>query len=302
MEMNPEPTPVLIVAFLRSKNLEQILASIPSDGRKVFIWIDRSSEADIHVNQDVVNTASRFAKTRESVSINWSARSVGVGGGVPAAVNWAFEYVPTLYILEDDCIPLKGSYRYVDSLVTSVTGEVWLIACSRPTGAKGPIIDSTVTSNYPLIWGWATTKSSWAEMCLSNSTNYTAIKFVKILLTNPAMTLPLCFFLAAHIRGSKGKLKAWDGPLAFKMLLERRLCIVPNVNLISNLGGDEYASNTRNMGDSSGTITTSNGLTVVEHKVDYSKKSRKMMNKSIEKNIFHLKRKQFLSPIKAIFR
>jgi hypothetical protein len=106
-------------------------------------------------------------------------------------------------------------------------------------------------------------------------------------------------FLAAQIQVKKGKLQAWDCSVALGMLLDNLTCIIPNVRLVNNLGNDEFAHHTTNQTaitrkpiDKPGKVSTI---------LSSSAHMKNKTNKVIREELYRMKWKHLLSPVKAFF-
>jgi len=53
-----------------------------------------------------------------------------------------------------------------------------------------------------------------------------------------------CFFFVGAKRVEVGEIDTWDAPLAYEMSKKGKLCLLPPVNLVSNIGVDCYAAHT----------------------------------------------------------
>ena len=94
----------------------------------------------------------------------------------------------------------------------------------------------------------------------------------------------------------KGKVDTWDTPLAAEFLLEKWLCLIPPVNLVSNTGNDLYASHTTKINK-----TLHLPLFKIKNNIDFefnrNQSSIIIYNKSLEKSIFNIKIRHFLIPV-----
>jgi hypothetical protein len=46
-------------------------------------------------------------------------------------------------------------------------------------------------------------------------------------------------------RALSGKVDTWDTQLAYEFLIQKKLCLLPPVNLVTNVGSDKFASNSK---------------------------------------------------------
>jgi hypothetical protein len=109
-------------------------------------------------------------------------------------------------------------------------------------GSQVHSFNSVALSNYPLIWGWSTNKTNWGKISklINRPTPHSRIIFS--MFRRPMKALAISFFYAAVIRVNRGKLAAWDCPVALEMLLSNYKSIVSNVTLIENSGNDDMGS------------------------------------------------------------
>jgi hypothetical protein len=92
-------------------------------------------------------------------------------------------------------------------------------------------------THFPIVWGWATTRTRWLEMrkgLLSSSLDYKKRAPRKI----------VNFLEVGRIRAQSKTIDAWDVPLAAWMYAEQKKCILPPRNLVSNRGFDINSTHT----------------------------------------------------------
>ena len=97
--------------------------------------------------------------------------------------------------------------------------------------------DSITWSHIPQIWGWASTRLKWNQ--IRNA----------VLSFNPPLfylkRLDLNFWLAGVKRVFRGQIDTWDIPVVLCFILNQKFAIHPPCNLVTNIGFDDMASNTR---------------------------------------------------------
>jgi hypothetical protein len=266
---------------------------------KVFIFIDRAKNELEYENSQVNETAHKYSGDFE-LKINWVPNHLGVADGVPAAISWALETVDQIVVLEDDCLPNEFALEYFEKQISQLNSEkgTMLVAGTAPN--REWTFERSVLSKYPLIWGWATTKEEWISF-IEFRTNPISFKSIFYhLLGKPIDLLATCYFLGAEIKIRQGRLKAWDCSLALYMLINNRIAILPNISCISNVGRDQYASHT--LQNSEDNIITLSGTVLPNLEIDNSKSSKTRAEKSIEKEIYHFRKIQILSPLKSLLR
>ena len=248
-----------------------------------------------------MKAAAKFASNL-NVKIFTSDKNLGVSLAVPTAIDWCMKSEDSIIVLEDDCIPSRFAFDFFDWGVSNISGNIVLVSGVAPESFQenvGTRQRSTLAS-YPLIWGWACTKESWEKIRKTKVNGHSPIKIFQSIVFNPAKFAATMFFLAATLRVQKGNLNAWDSEVALEMLTSGYKAIIPNHSVIGNTGNDEFASHQMDSHSDlpSQVIEYSNQSPRKE--IDISKKSEKITDLLIEKNIYRLKSRHILSPIKAL--
>jgi hypothetical protein len=293
--------PILIVCYLRPEKLRALLESFENSRTEIFVFIDRNEGNHQELNTKVYEIAMHYSKSL-NIRVKWSSEKMGVAQGVPTAINWAFTYVDELVILEDDCFPSKFALGFFENQRDRMKDSIVLSCATSPWGygSQAHSSNPVALSSYPLIWGWSTNKINWEK--ISKLINYPTphSRIIFSIFRRPMKALAICFFYAAVIRVNRGKLAAWDSPVALEMLLSDYKSIVSNVTLIENSGNDEIRSHPSKPIDLGSEVISSFSGSPPSDRYDKSSRSLRMNDREIEKEIYELKLRHFLSPIKAL--
>jgi hypothetical protein len=145
-------------------------------------------------------------------------------------------------------------------------------------------------TNYPQIWGWATWCSKWHEI-RDLIVRKTRINYSQITRSEVG------YFFSGAVRARIGFVDTWDTPLAYEMLVRGKFCLLPPVNLVSNVGSDNHAVHTQKssfpMNHPIGKV-----LDITFPSMESLIRESKINNVYLEKNVFHVRVKHILSPIK----
>jgi hypothetical protein len=287
--------PILLVAYCRESQISNILETLKQDNRKIYVAIDKAPSYLQTENQNVIRSVESF-KTTLDLEIKLNEMQAGVKFGVPRAVDWVLEKEDACIVLEDDCTISFDALEYFDSMNEKLNGKVALISGDCPWEVDQ--IEISTLSNYPLIWGWATNRNQWTKLRTLIGGEIPWTKIIGSIIKNPKNILSVTYFLAAQIQVKKGKLQAWDCSVALRMLLDNLTCIIPNVRLINNVGDDEYAHHTTNQAAIS--RKPNNQYRTVNTFLSSSVHMKNKTNKVIRQEIYKMKWKHLLSPIKAL--
>ena len=237
--------PVAIIFFNRSDTLakvfEQVKIAKPS---LLFLVQDGARDGN---SKDVES----IQKCREVVNdIDWECEVVqdysevnlGCGARVSSGITNAFKKVDRLIILEDDCVPSQSMFRFCKEILEKYKDDERINMISGMNHLETYDLngDSYFFCKTGSIWGWATWKRVWGNydynMTFLND-QFTNTKFKNL-------NLPK-HYLKDYIQTGNsrkkvltngGRLTAWTYQFGMLRHLFSQLVIVPEKNLISNIG------------------------------------------------------------------
>lgn len=162
----------------------------------------------------------------------WRKKNLGLATSIISAIDWFFLHEEEGVILEDDLLIDKTFFDFVIDNLDKFRSDlrVWIISGNNFFPEK---IGSN-WSTYPLIWGWATWKDRWNE-----------IRNVITRLDYPHLSLLQNsgrFWSTGKRRALKGYINSWAIPLAASQHALGRVSVLPNVNLVANVGDDIFST------------------------------------------------------------
>ena len=172
---------------------------------------------------------------------NWGCRR-----SVAAGISWFFERVEAGIILEDDCVPEPSFFNFCQEMLNkySDNSQIMHISGSQllPKSYENQP-DAYLYACIPYIWGWATWRRAWLlyEADMQNWPNFEATRWAEL--------ADLGAFLKQKFRKNMNlvhqqKLDTWDFQWTFSLWQHKGISIVPNRNLISNVGFGADATHT----------------------------------------------------------
>jgi len=174
-------------------------------------------------------------------------QNLGCKMAVSGAIDWFFENEEMGIILEDDCLPSQSFFWFCEELLERYKDDmrVWHIAGNNfHFGWKRDEEYSYYFSYYGSIWGWASWKSKWKSYDVDMK-NYEEIKS-KNYLWDVFGNQEEANFRISNFDEIKNGLNTWDFQWAYSRCVNSGLSIVPNENLVKNLGFNEDATHTTN--------------------------------------------------------
>ena len=163
-------------------------------------------------------------------------KNLGCKVACSSAVTWFFQNEPEGIILEDDCVAHPDFFPYCEKLLERYRNEpeLMVITGSNFEYGKRRGEASYFFSIFPHIWGWA----SWARAWKLYDVNLTGMDAY----VNTRMAAKLGHEGAFRVMARKFWLIAngyddtWDYQLTYSVWKHDGLCIIPNVNMIRNIG------------------------------------------------------------------
>jgi hypothetical protein len=232
------PTPaVLLIAFNRPESTCRVFEAIRrARPTRLFIACDgpRSGKPGEAQKVEEVRSVAQKVDWPCEVRTRYLEHNVGCGRGPAGAIAWFLEEAGEGVILEDDCVPEPAFFRFAAVMLERYRDDpkVGLISGSKmaPHVSLG---SSYGFSRLASCWGWATWRRSWDGYNLSPAhvtpdeawTRHFHPKMVRSL----AGSVNAKQGLAAH---------AWDYQFMLHLLRKDMLTVVPDDNLVLNIGFD----------------------------------------------------------------
>lgn len=198
--------------------------------------------------------AARCAAAREivsrvdwpcEVSTNFSDQNLGCRRRVCSGLDWVFESVEEAIILEDDCLPEQSFFPFCQELLERYREDERVMMISGDNFRADPgRRDSYYFSRYPHIWGWASWRRSWEryDPDMKMWPQVRAEGWVENLFPQKRVAR---YWREAFAAVHSGALDTWDHQFTFCCLMQDGLCIMPETNLVSNLGFGADATHTK---------------------------------------------------------
>jgi hypothetical protein len=172
-------------------------------------------------------------------------QNAGCKIAVSSAINWFFEQEEMGIILEDDCLPSVSFFSFCDELLEKYKNDtrIRLISgCNLQHGQKHGEA-SYYFSNLTHVWGWASWQRVWKEYAAD--INHYEFESTKQALKNIfEESLIVDSWMEIVTQLQQNKIDTWDYQFALLNFLNNGLSIIPNVNLIKNIGFRNDATHT----------------------------------------------------------
>lgn len=243
-------TPILLLIFNRMSTTVRVFEKIKEQKPKyLFIASDGSRDGK-------ENEQAEVQRIRKYVldQIDWECevktlfrdQNLGCGVAPYTAITWFFEHVEKGIILEDDCLPLPGFFEFCEEMLNYYKDDERIYEISGHNLQAGNVRGdgSYYFSNYGGIWGWATWARAWKnyDYYMSDLDKFVSSKTINRILPDKKEQE---FWLNAFIKAKKLG-SWWDYQWLLTIWNNNGVCIVPNGNLVINIGFDGESTHTVN--------------------------------------------------------
>ncbi|TRU84856.1 MAG: glycosyltransferase family 2 protein [Microcystis novacekii Mn_MB_F_20050700_S1] len=179
------------------------------------------------------------------VLTNYSDVNLGCGKRPATGITWVFEQVEEAIIFEDDCLPHPTFFRFCEELLNYYRHDerIMVISGNNFQFGRNRTNDSYYFSRYNHIWGWASWRRAWKYF------DYDLKLWPKIKTENLITSIledrkSVKYWTKNFQRTYEGNPTVWDYRWTFACWIQNGLTILPNVNLVSNIGFGEGATHT----------------------------------------------------------
>jgi hypothetical protein len=229
----------LVIGYSRHTGIANLLGRLTESGvTNIYIAIDGPRNIKDRLEQVKIKEVVEKHLKKLDIKVLQRDVNLGAAAGVISAIDWFFSHEKMGVILEDDLEISRDFCTYAKNALDKYVydQDVWMISGTQHFPNFGNSKETTWT-NYPMIWGWAGWSQKWNVMRTS------LLKTKKIRVRNLLDSNYLFWAIGAN-RALTGKIDAWDIPLAFEFKSQKKLSLLPPVNLVSNIGNDKVATNT----------------------------------------------------------
>ncbi|HEY9673899.1 MAG TPA: glycosyltransferase family A protein [Waterburya sp.] len=233
-------TPVVLIIFNRPNHTERVLETIrQAKPSKLLVIADgpRANRPDDHQKCAAARAIVERVDWDCEVLKNYSDINLACDPRIIDGLNWVFDIVEKAIILEDDCVPHPTFFPYCEELLEQYRDDkrVMNISGQNVLFGRKRTEYSYYFSRFTLCWGWATWRRAWQyfDTDMKLWPEVQERKFMKDILEDPyavkvwTRTVQMLY---------DGRLTGWDFKWIFACWLQNGLCIIPQVNLVTNIG------------------------------------------------------------------
>jgi hypothetical protein len=241
-------TPVAFIIFNRPDTTERVFAEITRAKPPKLLVVGDGPRASRSGESERVSAARAIINRVDwncEVLTNYSGVNLGCKQRVSSGIDWVFKQVEEAIILEDDCVPHPTFFRFCEELLVKyrnddrigmISGDNFQFGQNRGDG-------SYYFTRYCHIWGWASWRRAWKNYDVTLS-DWPRLRDQNWLDTLGLKRAEKKHWFRSFEMVSNNQIDTWDHQWTMACWSNKMLSIMPNVNLISNLGFGVEATHT----------------------------------------------------------
>ena len=242
-------TPVVILGYNRPEMTKRVFAAVAqAQPQELFLVMDGPRDS-------VPGDARRVEAVREVVQqVDWPCRvshifsptNLGLKERVVSGLDSVFRETDRAIILEDDCVPDETFFRFCEDMLErySSSPDVALISgSSRLRGRRAGPYSYDFSADLR-IWGWASWGRTWQAFRTSGDLDASWSESERAHIIARAARGARRRSMKRMLEGASA-LDSWALPFAVYFQKSDNLSIVPEVNLVENIGFGAMSTHTQ---------------------------------------------------------
>ncbi|MHB8121803.1 MAG: glycosyltransferase family 2 protein [Desulfuromonadaceae bacterium] len=246
-------TPVALLIFNRPETTARVFAAIRDARPAQLLVIADGPRAGYAADVTLCAKVRRIVEQVDwpcDVMRNYSDVNLGCGVRPATGISWVFEQVEEAIILEDDCLPHPTFFRYCQELLERYRDDerIMHIAGNNSLVRSNNGEYSYYYSLFPHCWGWASWRRAWRnfDFDMELFPAVTAEGWLDCIFSDKDDS-KIWSKKFMEVYGPHKK-HIWDYQWTFACWTCSGLSIIPNNNLISNIGFGTEATHTKDVG------------------------------------------------------
>ena len=235
-------TPVLYITFARPEYASQSFAAIKkAQPRKLYFYSNKA-------RNDKPDEVQRNNEVRSYVNqIDWDCEIVtwfrdeyvDVFTSLWGAIDWVFQNEKEAIVIEEDVVTCSAFFDYMDKLIVKYRDneKVWIISGDNAAPQYNPKGLSYFATRFADIYGWASWANRWHSLDRKME-NWPSFRKSKDYRNYYGNCLQRLLQRAYFDQVYKKMLtyNPWDFIFHYNMALNNTYCLMPNVNMVADIG------------------------------------------------------------------
>ena len=249
--------PVVFIIFNRPETTKKVFSAISqARPKRLFIIADgprlnKPGEMDRCLEtRSIAENVNWDCEVRK----NYSEVNLGCALRISSGLQWVFELSEAAIILEDDCLPDQTFFLFCQELLLKYWDDsrIFSISGSHLPWFKQRTKASYFFSSNTHVWGWATWRRSWKQYDMSIRNLPELIEGGWLSDCTGVEKRELKYYIKVYNELYRTSLNpfTWDYQFGLCGFMNGSHIIVPNVNMVSNIGfgiGESHSNAGKNV-------------------------------------------------------
>lgn len=263
-------TAVLFIIFNRIETTKQVFEAIRNaKPPRLYIAADGPRPNKDHEAEKVEAVRNQILENIDwqcEIKTLFREKNLGCKKAVSEAITWFFNNEEQGIILEDDCLPSQSFFWFCEDLLGRYKNDlrIWHISGDNFQNGHARGKGSYYFSKFVHVWGWASWADRW-EKYDANLSDYEDFKLQKLIKNTTDSKKEKRYWQKIFENVSNGNIDTWDYQWTFTVWVNNALSILPNVNLISNIGFGTDATHTTDLDSQHSKIPREEIYLPIEH-------------------------------------
>jgi hypothetical protein len=240
MKENTGTPPILLIVYKRPDATRLVFEEIrKARPQKLFIGADGPKEG----NSEDAHKVDEVRKIVQNVDWDCDVKTLfyekNVGSRITesSAISFFFDNVEEGIILEDDCLPDQSFFRFCRELLEKYRNDKRVMHISGNNFQFGRKVGngSYYFSRFSYGWGWASWKRAWNYYDVEMK-SYPAFKAQNQIRNVFKSIIMQQYYMDRLDEAYNRQVDCWDNQWGYAIWSQNGICIVPNMNLVSNIG------------------------------------------------------------------
>ncbi len=242
-------TAVLFLVFNRLDTTKRVFESIrQARPPRLYVAADGprdSRPGEVEKVNAVRNHILNYIDWNCEVKTLFREKNLGCKYAVSSAIDWFYANEEMGIILEDDCLPHPTFFMFCEELLYRYRNDdrIGIISGDNFQFGKSRNEHSYYFTRYTHIWGWASWHRTWEKYDVGIK-QWPKLKKDGWLFDIFTEKQLVRYWENVFDNIFNNRIDTWDHQLTFAILTHSMLNIMPNKNLISNIGFDDDATHT----------------------------------------------------------
>lgn len=245
----PFAVPIVLLVFNRPDLTQKVFDSVKKEKPKKLYIVADGPRPKVPSDKKACESTRDIFKSIDwpcEIQLNYAETNLGLAKRVSSGLDWVFENEDVAIILEDDCVPEPSFFPYCQELLEKYKDDERVMTIVGTNFQKGrqntPY--SYYFSRHTHIWGWATWKRAWS-MYDHDMETWEELKDSRWLEGYLGNALAVRYWTNIFEKTIKGEINSWAYRWTYANWVHGGSTIIPNCNLIKNIGSDDRATHTR---------------------------------------------------------